>query len=121
MSKVAGYFNNLMLADRDLGNLRRAMEASGVWDKTWVILSADHSWRESWVFDGQRDLRVPFLLKAPGAGSPITYSPRMSTVLTHDLILAILRGELGSEESAVTWLDAHRSEEPTVMGNGQLD
>jgi hypothetical protein len=121
MSKTTGYFNNLMLADRDLGQLRRAMETSGQWNKTWLIVSTDHSWRESRVYDGKRDLRVPFLIKAPGKGKSITYSPQLSTVLTHDLILAILRGEVRDQESAVTWLDAHRRPEPTIMHNGQLD
>lgn len=113
-SKVTGYFNNLILADRSLGKLRRAMEGSGEWDKSWLILSADHSWRESRLYDGRRDLRVPFLLKAPGGTKPMTYSPGINTVLTHDLILAILRGEISDLENAAAWLDAHRPAQPAI-------
>ena len=68
MLKATGYFNNLALAYRFLGQLRHAMETSGAWDKSWVIISADHSWRDSRIYDGVIDLRVPFLVKAPGAG-----------------------------------------------------
>ncbi len=116
MPLTEGYFNNLALADRELGELRRAMEQCGQWSKTWLLLSADHSWRQSEIYDGKRDLRVPFLLKTPANGKPITYSSRMNTVLTHDLILAILGGAVKGEQDAVGWLDAHRSEEGPVRG-----
>jgi hypothetical protein len=118
MSRVTGYFNNLILADRYLGKLRRAMEASGEWDKTWVILSSDHSWRESRAYDGQRDKRVPFLLKAPGQSGSTTYSSPFNTVVTRDFILAIFRGEISGCDSAVAWLEAHGRLEPTSGNQG---
>lgn len=121
MPKVTGYFNNLMLADHFLGKLRQAMEKSGQWDKTWVIMSADHSWRESRLYDGRRDLRVPFLVKAPGQSKAITLSSQMNTLLTHDLILAILRGEIIDQQNAAVWLDTHLSAQPTVPDTKRLD
>ena len=105
--KVGGYFRNLALADLFLGTLRRGMETSGLWDKEWVIISADHSWRTSATYDRRRDFRIPFLVKAPGVKRPVVYSPEMNTLVTHDLVLAILRGELTSQEQLVPWLDAH--------------
>ena len=107
LSKVRGYFDNLVLADRTLGGLRRAMETSGQWDTSWVIVSTDHSWRGSPLYDGKRDLRVPFFVKVPGAAQPTTYSHEINTALTHDLVLAVLRGELTNQQQTVTWLDAH--------------
>jgi hypothetical protein len=121
MSKSTGYLNNLGLADRELGSLRRAMETSGQWNKTWLIVSTDHAWRESRYYDGQLGLRVPFVVRAPGADKAITYSPQVNTVLTHDLILAILRGELTNQEDVAPWLDAHPRMEPTIVGNGQSE
>ena len=106
-SDTAGYLNNLALADHTLGRLRGAMEQSGEWDKTWVIMSADHSWRESKLYDGKRDMRVPFLVKPPGDNESLTYSRQFNTILTHDLILAILRGEVTNQQNVVTWIDAH--------------
>lgn len=107
MPKTTGYFNNLALADHTLGMLRQAMEQSGEWDKTWVIMSTDHSWRESKLYDGKRDMRVPFLVKPPGDNESLTYSRQFNTILTHDLILAILRNEVTNQQNVVTWIDAH--------------
>jgi arylsulfatase A-like enzyme len=94
------------------------MEASGQWDKTWVILSADHSWRESKLYDGQRDFRVPYLIKPPGATVSAEYTRPFNTVLTHDLILAILRGELTDGQSIAPWLDAHAEPSSPIIGQG---
>lgn len=111
MSATKGYFNNLTLADNELGEIRRTMEAAGQWDKTWIIVSADHSWRSSADFDGHRDFRVPFFVKPPGPANPVLYSQQFNTILTHDLILAILRGQLANQQNVVDWLDAHRNEQ----------
>src|SRR5208282_720498 len=97
----------LVLADRSFGKLRRAMELSGQWNKTWIILSADHSWRNSRVYDGQRDFRVPFLVKPPGANAPMTYEQQFNSTLTHDLILAILHSGVTNQQSVAAWLDAN--------------
>lgn len=116
-SEPAGYLNNLALADHELGDLRRSMETAGQWDKTWLILSADHSWRQSKLYDGVRDYRVPFLVKSTGAGQSLAYSNRFNTVLTHDLILAILRGEVTNQSTTAAWLDTHGKPELPVPGD----
>jgi len=115
MPKKLGYLRNLALADKELGQLRRAMEASGQWDKTWVIISTDHSLGVSSLF-GPADMRVPFIVKPPGASEPITYSPAINTLLTHDLILAILRGEINRQPELFHWLDEHGKPLPTMTG-----
>lgn len=101
------YFNNLALADHELGELRQSLEISGLKSNTWIILSSDHSWRRSKTYDGRRDYRVPFIVKAPVDEAAITYSRPFNTVLTHDLILSILRGEVTNQPNASTWLDIH--------------
>jgi hypothetical protein len=105
-STVGGYLGNLALADSYLGKLRRAMQASGRWDKDWLIVSADHSWRWSQSYDGQRDPRVPFLIKAPGTNQPLVYSAEVNTLITHDLVLAMLRAELTNQQQVIPWLEA---------------
>jgi hypothetical protein len=113
-SGATGYFGNLALADFQLGKLRQAMETSGEWDKTWLIISSDHSWGASGSYDGRHDTRVPFIVKPPGKNEAITYSPKINTVLTHDLILAILRSEVASRQDLVPWLDKHGKPLPTL-------
>jgi hypothetical protein len=58
---------------------------------------------------------VPFIVKPPGANEPITYAPKINTILTHDLILAILRGEITSQRELVPWLDEHGKPLPTSI------
>lgn len=111
----AGYFDNLMLADHELGVVRGAMTTAGLWDKSWVILSADHSWRDSKSYDGKRDYRVPFLVKSPGMGKSMPYSHQFNTVLTQDLILAILRGEVTNQAGAAAFLNRGTPEMPILQ------
>jgi hypothetical protein len=114
LTRVKAYFNNLPLADLTLGKLRRAMESSGEWDRSWVIVSADHSWRESRAYDGVRDLRVPYLIKPPGACQSVAYSPEVNTMLTRDLVLAILRSEVTNQQQTIGWLEAHGGQKPAT-------
>jgi hypothetical protein len=114
MREPLGYFGNLALADFELGKLRQAMETSGEWDNSWLIVSSDHSWGGSGSYDGRHDTRVPFIVKPPGKNEAITYAPAINTVLTHDLILAILRSEVASRQDLVPWLDKHGKPLPTL-------
>ena len=116
------YFDNLELVDRTIGELRRAMERAGVWDKTTLIISADHWWRaEMWsrgpfwtredadLSGGKMDHRIPFIVKLAGQREQLTYTPGFNTVVTHDLVLALMRGEISGPAGVAGWLDHHRS------------
>jgi hypothetical protein len=116
MSRATGYLRNLALADKELGRIRRAMETSGQWDKTWLIISTDHSLGSNSF--GPQDTRVPFIVKPPGTNEPITYAPKINTIVTHDLILAILRGEIASQRALAPWLDEHGKPLPTTVVGG---
>lgn len=103
----AAYLYNLALADHELGALRRAMEAAGQWDKSWLILSADHSWRFSQTYDGVRDYRIPYLVKPPGDNPFLNYTNQFNTVLTRDFIASILSRQVTNQAGAAGWLTAH--------------
>ncbi|MFL6228811.1 MAG: sulfatase-like hydrolase/transferase [Pyrinomonadaceae bacterium] len=117
-----GYFDNVALADKTLGELRRAMEEAGVWDSTTVIVTSDHWWRVGeWeshgalskedveLWEKRTDHRVPFILKLAGQKEGATYDAGFNTVLTQDLVLTILGGNVTDAEGARRWLDAHRT------------
>lgn len=108
-STVVGYLGNLALVDRTFGEIRRAMEEGETWENTVIILTSDHWWRGSESFDGKKDLRVPFLLKLAGQHQFIIYDSPFNTVLTHDLIISLLRGELSSLDDTISWLNQHGS------------
>jgi hypothetical protein len=111
---VKGYFNNLVLADRTLGRLRAALENQGAWEETWLLVTADHPWRESHRYDGQFDDRVPWMLKPAGASHGTEYSIPFNTVVTRQLLLAIMREEIRDLISARQWLEKHASNPPPI-------
>jgi hypothetical protein len=117
MPPVQGYFNNLVLADRWLGKLRTALELCEEWNDLWLIVSADHSWRFSRQYDHHRDLRIPLMIKSSRERTALTFSDRLNTVLTHDLILAILSGEVKTQAALAAWLESRSSAEPTSPGD----
>jgi arylsulfatase A-like enzyme len=108
-SPIAGYIDSLALLDRSVGELRRTMENSGVWDSTTVLFTSDHGYRDSEALDGKSDPRVPYLLKLPSQKDAVTYTPDFNTVLTADLLLDVLRGEISGPASATAWLDRNRT------------
>ncbi|HEY3278983.1 MAG TPA: sulfatase-like hydrolase/transferase [Gemmatimonadales bacterium] len=98
---VYGYHDNLALADHTLGVLRRALEGAGGWDRATIIVTADHSRRA-----GERDLRIPFLVKLAGQRGPgPVYRRPFNTIAMHDLTLALLRAEIRSGDRLARWLD----------------
>lgn len=99
------YLDNLALVDLTVGQLRRAMEVSGLWDQTTILLTSDHPWRWSANLDGKTDPRVPLMLKLAGHKEPLAYARPFETLLLHDLLLALLRGELPDPNSVARWLD----------------
>ncbi len=110
--KSMGYFNNLMLADRMLGAIRQSVVHAGLQDKTWLVISSDHWWRESAVYDGRVDCRVPFIVHPPRSGQGLEFGTMINTIVTHDLLLAILRGELHTVADTARWLEPRRIARP---------
>ncbi len=106
---VKGYIDSLVLTDFVLGRLHRTMERAGTWDEATILLSTDHSFRASQALDGKKDHRIPFMLKMAGHFEPVAFEAPFNTLLTHDLLLAILRREVATPLQAAAWLDAHRT------------
>ena len=115
------YIDNLALADRFLGEARRILESSGSWDDATVLISSDHPFRKHlwadqvfWTAEmdqqtvGREFTTVPFLLKLPHQTASVTYASQFNTVVTKDLLLAIMHKEIRSSEDACRWLYRHR-------------
>lgn len=99
------YLDNLVLADRALGDIRRAMEASGMWDKSTVLVTSDHALRWYAGWNEQSSPRIPYIVKLPGQKSGVQYRHRFHTLATHDLIEACLSGNIHTPAQLVSWLD----------------
>ncbi|HEY0004452.1 MAG TPA: sulfatase-like hydrolase/transferase [Pyrinomonadaceae bacterium] len=128
LESSASYLDSLALVDRTIGELRRQMESAGTWEQTTLLITSDHWFRKDQLrhtlrrtlkqqgpeqyqllMDNSIDHRVPFILKMPGQRAGVNYEPAFNNVLSQDLLLAILRGELNEAESLAGWLDGHRS------------
>jgi hypothetical protein len=118
-SSTCEYIDNLELSDRVLGELRREMEVSGVWDNSVILVSSDHWWRNYWKIYHEIDQRIPFLLKLPKQMRGIQYDAVFNTVITRDLISDLFSGKISEPEDVVKWLDRHRTfyESPYDCGN----
>lgn len=102
-----GYLNNLILADYTLEQIRNSMMAQGLWDKTNIIISADHCYRKKKRFFGIEDNRVPFMIKMAGQKEAYTFLPKFNTVISQDLVLAILKKEVNTPKETIQWLNKH--------------
>jgi hypothetical protein len=87
---VRAYFDNLKEADRVLGQCLDAIENSSVASNTTIIVSSDHPWRTSELFDRKSDPRVPFMLRFPHQTIGYDKGGSMQTVETRGLIRGIL-------------------------------
>jgi hypothetical protein len=107
---VRGYIDALGLVDRTVGELRAAMESAGLWDRTAVLISADHGYRGVRSVDGGKiaDRWVPFLLKLPGRHAPYEYRRRLETVRSAGLLLAILEGRIATPDEVAASLEEPR-------------
>ncbi|MCS6952562.1 MAG: LTA synthase family protein [Bryobacteraceae bacterium] len=118
---VFGYFDSLVLLDRTLGEFRQQLEDAGLWQQTAVLVTSDHWLRTSELIDGHKDHRVPFLLKLTGKTRPLVYDRPFNTVLSHELLLELLRGNLRTSAGVARWLDRRRESvrtEPVYTGLG---
>ncbi|MEQ1884446.1 MAG: sulfatase-like hydrolase/transferase [Bryobacteraceae bacterium] len=120
LSEKTTYLDNLALVDRTVGELRRRLEEAGLWETTTLLVSSDHGLRrEVWqgsrnwsaefdhlLFQRQNRL-VPFILKLAGQKEHITFAPRFSAVITGNLLLSVLNGEVSTSRDAAGWLASH--------------
>ena len=71
------YDGNLAFADQEVGALRRALEADGLWEKTVVIVAADHGeglFEHGWIGHNvdlhEPSARVPLVVRFPSGSGP---------------------------------------------------
>jgi arylsulfatase A-like enzyme len=71
------YDGNLAYADREVGELRKVLEARGLWDKTILVIAADHGealfehehvGHEVQVYEAS--LRIPLIIRFPKGHGP---------------------------------------------------
>jgi hypothetical protein len=96
----SAYVQHLIAIDGLLGELRAALEAKGVWERTYIILTADHGMGQSGSSDHPPNVRSSWenvaVFYGPGVkkGATIPYSenPDMAILANHLLKLPPLQG-----------------------------
>lgn len=114
----SNYIDNLQLCDKLLGEMRRVLEQTGDWDRSTILVSGDHPyrayfWGSPYVLWDAPDLNpkhtqpyVPFLLKLPSQHCELHYTRPFNSVVSADLLLRALYGQLRTPAEAVAFLDA---------------
>jgi len=112
-----GYLDSVAFVDRTVGALRRSMEQAAVWDRTAVLISADHGWRTylwrgspEWTAEEEAASHddtsgVPFLLKLPGQTTGAIYTKPLDTIVTRRLLTEILSGGLADPAAIPTSIE----------------
>jgi hypothetical protein len=117
------YLDNYGLVETALAGVRKAMEASGTWQNSALLVTSDHPYRP-WLWGGMPlrpddsitpDLNrmyrlVPFIVRLPSSDKTLHYTRRFSTVIVHDLVWALLQGQIANQAQLVAWLDRHVAE-----------
>jgi hypothetical protein len=109
------YFSSLLVVDRTLQNVTESIERSNLADKTVLIVSSDHRWRQKTAgeFDFLdaakadevvRDRRVPFMIRFPGQESRIDFKPEVNTIVTKEIVENIFGGRITDAASVESWL-----------------
>ncbi len=99
------YLDNLVLADRSLGEILDVLTSSRLASRTSVLVFGDHGRRST--DDGMtvRDPRVVFLVRLAGQAEGTAYPHALDVTVVHDLALAILRGDVSEADELDAWLD----------------
>jgi hypothetical protein len=118
------YFDNVALVDRTVGELRRTLEQAGLWDRTTILITADHglrpgAWigRIGWTEEMDRvterkpPLTVPFILKLAGQEQAGAVEKPFSNVAAADLSLAVLEGKIATAPQAEAWMNQRAADE----------
>jgi hypothetical protein len=111
------YLGNLRLVDRTVGDIRKTLEKAGMWDTSTILLTGDHPLRAlpaSARPEQRPDLRglrqhneVPYLLRMPAETQGVVYETPINTIVTKDLLIAILNRQVATPTQIAAWLGRH--------------
>lgn len=120
-NRFSGYADSLALVDKTIGDLRKLMEEKGIWERTVVVITADHWNRYSTQFDGKKDQRVPLLIKLPRDTTEMIYDSPISTILLADLIINLENKNISSREDMLKFISNNgHFLKPVYIGGAHL-
>jgi Sulfatase len=114
----SSYIDNLALADKLLGHIRRELEQRGEWDASTVVVMADHSWRTKMFWEdlpdwtkeeqiasrgGEFDDRPAYIVKLPGQQTGARIDAPFAALNTRKLLDALLSQNIRLKEELAAW------------------
>ena len=99
-----GYLDNVLAVDNFFSEMRHKMKKAGSWDKSVIVLSADHGWRKpapGLNIDSRG--RIPLFIKLPGAGAGAVYTEPFDATRMRGLLRALSNGELTGPDDVIAW------------------
>ena len=111
------YIDNLALADLYLAHVRDALERSGEWDSSTIIVMGDHSWRThlwmktgGWTAEDQRashggqfDDRPAYIVKLPYQHRPARIDSPVEALRTRQMVDAMIHGKISDADGLAAW------------------
>lgn len=97
------YFHSIVFLDKVIGRLRRQLEASGLWEETALVLTADTGNVGSQAGNGKiafskwghdKKNRVPLIIHLPGDDSRFDLNRRVSAQTLRPVVKRIMSGDL---------------------------
>jgi hypothetical protein len=113
------YIDNLALADRSLGDLLQALNATSSAGETTLIVSSDHSWRVGiwrdsfgWTKEDEQasghgyfDPRPTLIVRFPGESAPVEIARPVPLLAMHAMIERMIAGGIGDPQQLEEWAD----------------
>ena len=128
LASSGNYLDNLALADEGMGELMNAVRATSAAGNTTVLLTSDHSWRvmtwrkqpawtaeEERVTGGRFDPRPVLMVHLPADHQQQSVTQPVDALLLHQVLEALLRGQVHTPEELVTW-SSHEDSRSVVAG-----
>ncbi len=112
--EASGYRRNLHRADEFLTTLQASLQDAGLLQETALIVTSDHPRRKQDPEDGGLTIphgsTVPVLLRLPEDPEPLSLDWPCPPLFLADLSLAILRGQVRSNQEAAEWIRSQAAE-----------
>ena len=97
------YPDNVVCADKMLGEIEQELRNARLWNDTVVILMSDHGWSRVPGFHSDPGA-IPLMIKMANQNSEIRLDQELDSVLSKQLLLGILKRELRTPREVVSWL-----------------
>ncbi|MBI5707994.1 MAG: sulfatase-like hydrolase/transferase [Armatimonadetes bacterium] len=109
------YEDSLLLADNMADRLLDTLLASPLEKNTVFIVTTDHTNRDAEKMELELDARIPCMIRFPG-GKAGQADFHFNNLALHDLVLAIMKGEVKDQDQTAAFLKAWMAKHPETPG-----